>query len=67
MIYLSEGLKINISIKILDLSNNNLEVNEKNMMHLSEGLKIINSIKELYLSFNNLREKIFNFNSYFIV
>jgi len=42
MMYLSEAIKINTSIKGLSLDINNLGTNENNIKYLEEAIKIYN-------------------------
>ena len=52
MKYLSESLKSNDSIQILDLQHNN--IGDEGMKYLSESLKSNNSIQTLDLQHNNI-------------
>jgi len=48
MQYLSEALKVNKSLQILKIKQNN--ISDKGMQYLSEALKVNKSLQEIYLN-----------------
>jgi len=54
ILYLSEVLMINSCIQFLNLTNNNLAIDENNLLYLSDSLLINNSLKKLDLNNNFL-------------